>query len=46
MKEWFDKIREYLFNKKCPNVRCETCEYFYRDHNHVRRCSLADKYMY
>lgn len=46
MKKLFDKIRLYLFNKKCPNVKCGACEYFYYDSNRRRRCLLFDKYFH
>jgi len=41
-----DKIREFLFNRKCPSpkIRCSVCPYFYTDDNKNRRCKLIEKY--
>lgn len=38
------KIKKFLFNKKCPNVRCSCCKYFYYDKNYNRRCKIIDRY--
>ena len=38
-----DFIKGKIFDKKCPKVPCNKCQYFYYGPDKMRRCKLIDK---